>query len=55
MIKLNLEKVSLQHHGWNSGYVNGGQNLGGIPKMTKYIECWEKGFLIGRNNYLENE
>jgi len=36
-------------------YVNGGQNLGGIPKMTKYIECWEKGFLIGRNNYLENE
>jgi hypothetical protein len=36
-------------------YINGGQNLGGVPKMTKYIECWEKGFLIGRNNYLENE
>ena len=34
-------------------YKNGGQNIGGVPKTEKYLECWEKGFLNGRNNYLE--
>jgi hypothetical protein len=34
-------------------YKNGGQNIGGVPNTIEYQKCWEKGFLTGRNNYLE--
>jgi hypothetical protein len=28
--------------------------MGGYPNMKKYQECWEKGFLVGRNDYFDN-
>jgi len=33
---------------------NGSKQMGGYPNMKKYQECWEKGFLVGRNDYFDN-
>jgi hypothetical protein len=34
--------------------INGSKQKGGYPNMEKYRECWEKGFLVGRNDYYDD-
>ncbi len=36
-------------------YMKGSGQKGGYPEMKKYHECWEKGFLEGRNEYFDNK
>jgi hypothetical protein len=40
---------------WIKGWIkdNGDMNYGGIPAMNKYMECWEKGYVVGRNNSMD--
>ena len=42
---------------WIKDYINknGSKQMGGYPNMVKYRECWEKGFLVGRNDYFDNK